>query len=312
MRENQKLPGGSSSGQSPFKTEPSAQPNWAELRPYWDKLVQKLALLHTGGGIALAFSGGMDSMVLLQICRQLGLDVLAVHCTGPQFSSEHSRQAVKWLEEHNIPHKVIEHNALSIPEVRHSASRRCYYCKTQLIKVLGEAAGERRLCDGTNSSDLQGYRPGLQALAEAGVHSPFLAATLSKPMIRRLAEVLELELPQSGGQNCLLTRFEYGVTASDAQLRSIEDIESALLRLLSSVRLQDGSIRDLQYRLRYLADGHAAQGSRAELHVESDQVLPIELLEKVSAVLSRHGLKNASVVVMPKVSGYFDKNLPEK
>lgn len=328
MHDNNKLPGGSSSGRLPEQADggqPAGQasvgkftpkggnsPEWLALRPYLEKLVQNLKQLDVDVGIALAFSGGMDSMVLLQICRQLGLEVLAVHCTGPQFSSGHSRQAVEWLQKQGIPHQIVEHNALSLPEVRRSDPRRCYYCKTQLINRLREAAGGRIVCDGTNASDLCGYRPGLQALAEAGVYSPFTAVMLTKPLLRRLAEILGLELPQSSGQNCLLTRFEYGVTLDEAQLRTIEEVEATLLPLLTQVCLAGEPARNLQYRLRYVAGEQAAQSSHAELHIEAERPLPAALMKYIHTALTEHGLKGAPILVMPSVSGYFDQKLPDK
>lgn len=244
-----------------------------------------------GSGLAIAFSGGLDSLVLLQLCTGLGLDVLAIHASGPQFVQGHSRTALAWLQKRKIPHKVAEHRALNIPEVRGSHPRRCYYCKTELIKSLREAAGGRILCDGTHAGDLTGYRPGLDALREQKVISPFLEAGLNKAQIRDLAEAHGFDLPEYGGQNCLLTRFEYGRKVAEEELALIEGLEAELARLLT-----------LPFRLRYLASG-------PELHVESAAPLAAGLHHKLMQSLVGQGLAGAKIRVMPKVSGFFDLSL---
>lgn len=251
-----------------------------------DQLNKILDRLQAGGGIALAFSGGMDSAALLELCLRRGVDVLALHFTGPHLDSNHFRETVARLEARNIPHRILNCNPLEIAEVRENHPRRCYFCKLRAFGLLRSEAGGRTLCDGTNAGDLTGYRPGLQALAELGIHSPFAEAGLAKADIRALAESLGIALPPSGGQNCLLTRFAYGLTATEQQLRGIENAEAQARPLL----------HPLNFRLRYLS------GGRSELHVESSAPLSADLLDRLSAVLP-----GTPVVVMEKLSGFFDR-----
>lgn len=293
-----------------FASQESNQDNWPELRLYWEKLNQNLRSLNIDGGIALAFSGGLDSMVLLQLCLEIKLEVLALHFAGPQFASSHSRAAIAWLEEHQVPYKVVSYHALAIPEVRRSDPKRCYYCKKHVMGLLRQEAGGRILCDGTNSTDFKGYRPGLDALREEGVYSPFASVMLGKPQIRQIARILNLDAPSYNGQNCLLTRFEYGLPVFEEQLAAIEQAEEKIRPLLSKYG-PDGELEGtLQYRLRYLADPGAKQGARAELHIESSMRLPAGLERKLAGVLAAHGLDGAPIVAMPKVSGFFDKKQP--
>lgn len=291
-----------------FIAQPKDAGEWSSLRLYWEKLHQHLSALNIDGGIALAYSGGMDSLVLLQLCLEAKLEVLALHFAGPQFASSHTHEAVKWLQEHDVPHKIVDYHALAIPEVRRSDTRRCYFCKKHLLSTLRREAGGRILCDGTNATDFKGYRPGLEALREAGVYSPFASVMLTKPQIRRMAQILGMDLPVSTGQSCLLTRFEYGLPVGEHQLSTIEKVEAEVLPLLSTFN-SDGSLQScLQFRLRYLIDMSAPQGARAELHIESAMPLPQSLEDKLGAVLAANGLSGAGIKVMPKVSGFFDIN----
>lgn len=247
-----------------------------------------------GGGVALAFSGGMDSLALLELCLGRGLDVLALHFTGPHLDSAHSRAASAWLAKRNVPHRVLDCDPLELPEVRAGDPRRCYYCKRHAFTLLKEAAGDRVLCDGTNAGDLGGYRPGLEALRELKVRSPLAEAGLDKAQLRALAARLGIALPPSGGQNCLLTRFAYGLGVTEERLRTIENAELEIRQLL-------GLLQPMNFRLRYLADGRPA------LHVESPAPLPGALRDRLTALLAAHGLPGAPIVALPKISGFFDQ-----
>ena len=254
--------------------------------------MNRLRELASEGGIALAFSGGLDSMVLLQLCQNIDLDVLAVHAVGPQFVSEHSRETVSWLERRNIDYKIVEHRALDIPEVRKTSPKRCYYCKSALIQSLREAAPGRILCDGSHLGDFDGSRPGIKALEEHKVVSPFFDTGFTKFKIHEMAEFYGLALPKYSGQNCLLTRFEYGRIVQGDELRVIEAAEAEIGPMLAM-------LRPMNFRLRYLNSG-------PELHVESSEPLPGALNDRIEAILARHGLPGAPIKVMAKVSGYFD------
>lgn len=289
------------------------------LRPGWEKLLGRLGRLKQSG-MALAFSGGLDSMILLQICCKMNLDVLALHFTGPHLSAAHSRQAVRWLAERNIPHKTLEHPALSIPQVRNSDARRCYYCKQHIFGVLKQEAGTRALCDGTNAGDFKDYRPGMAALREHGVLSPFAESGLGKPQIKAIAKILNLDAPPYSAQNCLLTRFAYGLQVTAAQLDIIERAENTLRPLLmpslkdefNAACMQGGmeaKHADRQYRLRYVGGVYDCGAVRAELHVEGSSPLPQNLRQAIAGALSSCGLENAPIVLMPVISGYFDQNI---
>ncbi len=280
-----------------------------QLRLYWDKLEEALQALHRPGGIALAYSGGLDSRVLVQMCMNVGLEIEALHCAGPQYASAHSTEAVAWLEKNNVPYRVVEYNTLGIPEVRHSDPKRCYYCKKNALGRLKEIAGNRVLCDGTNFSDLREYRPGLAALRELNVCSPFASVRLAKVHIRRMAEIMQMEIPQKNYQNCLLTRFQYGLTVREAQLETIEQVELALRPLLTPYNMRGEAQQPLAYRLRYLAAPASEHGCRPELHIKTAYPLPDELYDAMRRLLAKHGMADIEIRAMDEISGYFDRNI---
>lgn len=283
--------------------------NGMQLSIYWEKLKNNLRSLKGPQGITLAYSGGLDSRVLLHLCLELGLEVEALHFSGPQFASDHSCEAVTWLANNNIPHQVVEHNPLSIPEVRRGHPKRCYFCKKSSLERLKEIAGARVLCDGTNFSDFRQYRPGLTALRELGVISPFASVRMTKAMIRRMAQIMNLEVQRKNYQNCLLTRFEYGLTVHEQQLATIEKVEAAVKPLLTPYNFFGEAQDPLEYRLRYLADPTTIRGYRAELHIKTAHSLPEVLYASLYKVLLQHDLSDANIYTMPEISGFFDRNL---
>lgn len=146
--------------------------------------------------LAVAFSGGLDSRFLCHAARLCGCDVLALHARGPHHSAGRERAGRAMGAGELPPLLLVDFDPLALPEVAANSRERCYGCKKGLIATLRMALREteserdesrRLLCDGSNADDLRAFRPGLRALAEAGVRSPLAEAGLSKETIRALA-----------------------------------------------------------------------------------------------------------------------------
>jgi uncharacterized protein len=109
---------------------------------------------------------------------------------------------------------------------------RCYLCKralfTRLIAVA-EEQGFAAVLDGSNVDDLTDYRPGLRALGELGVKSPFLECGIGKEDVRRLARALGLPTWRKPTNTCLLTRIPFGRKITMETLQRIEEAERLLL-----------------------------------------------------------------------------------
>ena len=195
-------------------------------------------LARSSGGVALAFSGGVDSTLLLELlCRarhKRDFLLLAMTMRSLFQKSEEFDAAKRAAERAGVRFEAFECDPLAIPEVKRNAPDRCYHCKREIFRqfrAAADAAGIALLVDGTNADDLAEYRPGLRALRELGVHSPLAELGIGKREVRRLAAELNLECASRPSAPCLATRFEYG-TLLDAGLVDRVAAGEALIREL--------------------------------------------------------------------------------
>ena len=200
------------------------------------KLERLRSILRDTGGCAIAYSGGVDSSLLLAAAREvLGSRCLAVIATSSTYAKRECEAAVAWVKQQGIPHAVIVSEELDIPGFRDNPPDRCYHCKAELFaKVREQAAahGLSHVADGTNADDAGDYRPGRRAAAEAGVLSPLLVAGLTKADIRTIArEVYNLPMADKPAMACLASRFPYGSEITRERLGQVEKVETLLAGL---------------------------------------------------------------------------------
>ena len=136
------------------------------------------------GSLAVAFSGGVDSTLLVYAAQEaLGDKALAVTARSSTFPERERNEAAAFCEEHGIRHLILDSEELDIDGFRQNPKDRCYYCKRELftrIKKLAAESGCRYVAEGSNMDDLGDYRPGLKAVEELGVTSPLREAELTK------------------------------------------------------------------------------------------------------------------------------------
>lgn len=183
------------------------------------------------GGICLAFSGGVDSAVVLAVARRVGVPILAV--TFETFLHPHGDldEAKKLAALLGVPHQTIEINELDDPRILDNPPDRCFYCKESLFSRLITVTKEHHLgcvMDGTNEDDLSSYRPGLKALKLLGVVSPLANCHLTKAAVRQLALHLGLTVASKPSAPCLATRLPYGTPLAPDLLARIDRAERCL------------------------------------------------------------------------------------
>ena len=190
------------------------------------------------GGVALAYSGGVDSALLLHALLRLQkkspFALIAYYMHTPLHTDEETQNARHTAEAAGAELIVMHFDPLQLPALRFNPQERCYHCKKSLFSLIIADARQRGLSctmDGTNADDLTQYRPGLRALRELGVKSPLAQAGMSKADVRTLAAEWGLASSGKPSAPCLATRFDYGAELTEDALRRVEAGEALLHRL---------------------------------------------------------------------------------
>lgn len=188
--------------------------------------------------VCLAFSGGIDSSLLLRLCRDVaaeqGTKLCAVTFDTVLHPPVDRETAERVAMENNVSHEILEVNELEQEEIRYNPVNRCYLCKRTLFSHLLAFAREKgitHVLEGTNHDDLFQYRPGLQAVRELGIKSPLLEAGLTKSEIRSWAKELGISVAERPSTPCLATRLPYGTQIDTELLKRIGEAEAALRAL---------------------------------------------------------------------------------
>ncbi|MCA8954750.1 MAG: ATP-dependent sacrificial sulfur transferase LarE [Planctomycetes bacterium] len=213
-------------------SEPGAAPPGYEQR--LAALEQRLAELP---GAVVAFSGGVDSAMLLFACRQaLGPRVLAVTADSPSLPRDELASAEEFCRAHDITHRVVATRELEREGYRTNASDRCYHCKSELFDSIAAQVGEAGergwpVLFGAIADDLTDHRPGARAASERGVLAPLAEAGLSKRDVRHYSSSHGLPTADKPSLACLASRVPYGTPVSAELLAKLERAESALRAL---------------------------------------------------------------------------------
>ena len=193
--------------------------------------------------IVLAFSGGVDSALLLKIAsslRQDENDVVAMFFKAPSSTEEDLVNAKNLAEEMQVKLYIKDVDIFVDDHITNNEKDRCYHCKSHLFNQaikLKDDLGYGYVIDGTNTDDHKVYRPGLMALKNLGVVSPLNMAGFSKEMVRALAGELGVSVAKRPSAPCLLTRFPYGTKITPAKLDRLEKAE-AFIRDLGFIKFR--------------------------------------------------------------------------
>ena len=256
------------------------QPNLAsqtELEDTADRLVASLTSIVRP---VVAFSGGVDSAVVAKAAQLAGgKQALAITGISPAFASHERQIAADIAQRIGIRHLEVNTLEAQNPDYIRNESDRCFHCKTELYRVISDAAvavdsdavqQPPTVLSGANADDLADFRPGLVAAAEANVRHPLAELSLKKADVRALAKLWDLPVWDKPASPCLSSRIAYGQQVTPERLKMIEQAETFL--------------RDLGFtelRVRY------HQGDFARIEVPSDSLPRIAEFQIRQAIVAK-------------------------
>jgi pyridinium-3,5-biscarboxylic acid mononucleotide sulfurtransferase len=198
------------------------------------------------GGVAVAFSGGVDSSTLTAVAHEvLGEKAVAVIAQSPTYTSEELQDAKKIAKDIGVQLYLVATNELENPDFAKNPENRCYFCKKELLQTLVTFAHEhgfQAVFEGTNFSDLKEHRPGFKAVKEAkGVYSPWITNEFTKDEIRKVAKQMGLTVHDKPALACLASRISFNEKITAEKLQRVEKAEQILKSIipLNQLRVRD-------------------------------------------------------------------------
>lgn len=222
-----------------------------------DALKQKLErcreIIRRGGPAVVAFSGGVDSMLLLTLAAAaLGADnVLAVLAVSPSLPRRELAEAREMARHAGVKLVEVQTDEMSDPRYAANPPQRCYFCKLHIFGSLWRVARdngfEAVLC-GANADDLADFRPGLQAGEEMNIANPLMESGLTKADIRIASRSMNLPTWNKPSMACLASRVPYGQPISAELFERIDRAENVLRDLgFASCRVRShGSVARIE------------------------------------------------------------------
>jgi len=225
------------------------------------------------GRVLIAYSGGVDSAVLLaESHRVLGERACGIIAQSPSLPQAELQAALALARARGIPVRVIRTEEMSREEYRANRPDRCFHCKTELFEKLEDLAREESwdtLAYGAVTDDLGDDRPGMIAAEGHRVRAPLIEAGLSKLEVRILARRLALQVWDKPQSACLASRIPHGSEVTPEKLKQVELGEAALKE---------------RFGLRVVRLRH--EGRKARIEVDPSEIARIQAPWQKEAILT--------------------------
>ncbi len=247
-----------------------------------DKLLKLQGILTASGPVAIAVSGGVDSMTLAVIAHRVNAECQMFHAISPAVPGQATDRVRRYAQAEGWDLHLIDAGEIHDPDYVANPANRCYFCKTNLYDTVCEGT-ELPVVSGTNTDDLGDYRPGLTAAAEHRVEHPFVQAGISKTDIRAIAAGMGLsDLKDLPAAPCLSSRVMTGIAIDEHLLPVINEAELALTQSLQKF------IPLLGVRCRIRPDEVAIEIETVDA-IDVDSEYAQAAREIVIALFQRHG-----------------------
>ncbi|HUW88880.1 MAG TPA: ATP-dependent sacrificial sulfur transferase LarE [Candidatus Nanopelagicaceae bacterium] len=203
--------------------------------------------------VIIAFSGGVDSSLLAFLSNKYAKKALLVTEKSILYPDDEIRLTSEFAKKYSITHLIIKRDPLKDENFRVNPKNRCYICKTGLYEDIIKIKEERSfdlILDGSNIDDLSDYRPGMQALKELNITTPYIDFKINKQEIREICKYFNLEVQSKPSLACFSSRIPYDQDINEEKLDMIREAEKFLRNSYNlnqlRVRLHEGKLARIE------------------------------------------------------------------